>query len=1029
MLYPRKNDPALTEELFQNPGSEYRGTPFWAWNCQLQKDELLRQLEVMKKMGFGGAHMHVRTGMATPYLSDEHMDLISACVEKCRDEKLLAWLYDEDRWPSGAAGGIVTKEKKYRARYLLFTPIPYSNSPYHKEIYYSGAQAERSEKGRLLACYDIVLDETGALKSGSLIDPGADAMGTKWFAYLETPNESPWFNNQTYVNTLDCAAMARFIEVTYERYLETVGQDFGGVVPAIFTDEPQFTHKQALFFPEEKKDVILPWSDDLAETFRAAYGEDLMASLPELFWDLPEGQVSTVRYHYHDHICERFTQAFADQCGTWCENHGLMLTGHMMDEPTLRTQTGALGEAMRSYRSFQLPGIDMLCNSFEFTTAKQAQSASRQFGREGVLSELYGVTGWDFDFRGHKLQGDWQAALGVTVRVPHLSWVSMKGEAKRDYPASINYQSPWWEDYAYVEDHFARVNTAMTRGKAISRVGVIHPVESYWLHFGPNAQTSGIRNQMEENFKNLTEWLLNGSIDFDFISESLLPQQCESASNPLQVGEMAYDAILVPGCETLRSTTLERLEAFAAQGGQLIFLGGAPRYADAVPSDRGRKLWESAQRLDFSRNAILEALESVRMVDIVDSTGVRTDHLIHQLRKDGNDCWLFVSHSRLPYNPDVPEFRDVRISLAGEFAVTLYDTLTGEIRPMALETVNGKTIVQARLYDYDSLLLHYSPAGDAAEASEDIQAAATVLHVPHRVPYTLSEPNVYLLDKAEFALNDGAYHPQQELLRADNVLREMTNLPSRQAEVAQPWTVTDTSMPHTVKLKFRVDCASEVPHVVMALEDADMAKITLNGNPVSSRPDGWFTDKSIGTVPLGTLVPGENIIEVALPFGPRSNIEWCYLLGDFGVEVFGEYRQIVARKVSLGFDDITRQGLAHYSGNLTYHLRVTTTGGDLAVTVPHYAGAAVRVEVDGRQQYTVYPPYRAVFTELEAGEHRLDIVLLGNRQNAFGPVHLADAQRKWIGPDAWRTAGATWTESYRLKPIGLLSAPIVEEWK
>ena len=130
MLYPRKNDPQLTDDLFQNPGSEYRGTPFWAWNCRLEKDELLRQLEVMKKMGFGGAHMHVRTGMATPYLSDEHMDLISECVDKCRDEHMLAWLYDEDRWPSGAAGGIVTKEEKYRARYLMFTPIPYSNSPY-----------------------------------------------------------------------------------------------------------------------------------------------------------------------------------------------------------------------------------------------------------------------------------------------------------------------------------------------------------------------------------------------------------------------------------------------------------------------------------------------------------------------------------------------------------------------------------------------------------------------------------------------------------------------------------------------------------------------------------------------------------------------------------------------------------------------------------------------------------------------------------------------------------------------------------
>lgn len=77
-----------------------------------------------------------------------------------------------------------------------------------------------------------------------------------------------------------------------------------------------------------------------------------------------------------------------------------------------------------------------------------------------------------------------QMGLGVTVRVPHLSWVSMKGEAKRDYPASIGYQSPWWKDYAYVEDHFARVCTALTRGKPVVRVGVIHPIESYWLHWG-----------------------------------------------------------------------------------------------------------------------------------------------------------------------------------------------------------------------------------------------------------------------------------------------------------------------------------------------------------------------------------------------------------------------------------------------------------------------------------------------------------------------------------------------------------------
>jgi|GEM_PF-2284246 len=119
----------------------------------------------------------------------------------------------------------------------------------------------------------------------------------------------------------------------------------------------------------------------------------------------------------------------------------------MMEEPTLFSQTRALGDAMRSYRSFHLPGVDMLCDRREYTTVKQAQSAAHQFGCSGVLSELYGVTDWDYDFRGHKSPGDWQAALRVTVRVHHLSWVSMAGESKRDYPASIFYQSPWWQQY------------------------------------------------------------------------------------------------------------------------------------------------------------------------------------------------------------------------------------------------------------------------------------------------------------------------------------------------------------------------------------------------------------------------------------------------------------------------------------------------------------------------------------------------------------------------------------------------------
>ena len=51
-----------------------------------------------------------------------------------------------------------------------------------------------------------------------------------------------------------------------------------------------------------------------------------MARLPELIWEKPDGEVSRARYRYHDHIAERFASAFADTCGAWCRENGILLT-------------------------------------------------------------------------------------------------------------------------------------------------------------------------------------------------------------------------------------------------------------------------------------------------------------------------------------------------------------------------------------------------------------------------------------------------------------------------------------------------------------------------------------------------------------------------------------------------------------------------------------------------------------------------------------------------------------------------------
>ena len=121
MLYQKNRAKELDTALFKNPTSEYRGAPFWSWNCKLTKGLLEKEIIDLKDMGFGGFHMHVRAGLQTPYLSDEFMDFIKFCQQKAEKEDMLAYLYDEDRWPSGYAGGFVTKNPKYREKCLRFT--------------------------------------------------------------------------------------------------------------------------------------------------------------------------------------------------------------------------------------------------------------------------------------------------------------------------------------------------------------------------------------------------------------------------------------------------------------------------------------------------------------------------------------------------------------------------------------------------------------------------------------------------------------------------------------------------------------------------------------------------------------------------------------------------------------------------------------------------------------------------------------------------------------------------------------------
>jgi len=1031
MLYPKsKNE--FEDSLFQNPAPEYRCAPFWAWNRKLYWDEMERQIEVFKEMGMGGFHIHSRIGLDTPYLSDEFMDYVRKCNQKARELDMLTWLYDEDNWPSGFGGGFVTRNHDYRSRYLLFSPY------YHEDGYYERGIPRENRLGTdgfltLIAKYRVRI-KNGYLHSYKRITCDDDEnSGDAWYAYRIVSGDLSWFNNQAYVDTLNKEAVKKFLEVTHERYYEVLGEEFSKSVPAIFTDEPQFVLKQNLADPYSRQEVGIPFTDTFEESFKQRFGCSFLDSLPEIFWELENNRVSRIRYLYHEHIAELFAASFADTVGNWCREHNIMLTGHMMAEDTLESQTRSLGEAMRSYRSFDIPGVDILANRYEYGTVKQAQSAARQYGAPGVLSELYGVTNWDFDFRGHKLQGDWQAAMGVSVRVPHLSWMGMGGESKRDYPAPIDAHSPWYKKYHLIEDHFSRVNVCMTRGVPEVDIGVIHPVESCWLLWGPNSQTRRKRQRLQENFDNIINWLLFSGFDFDFISESAVPGLYKgSVDGCTEFGRMKYKVIIVPELITIRESTVRMLEGHIGSGGKVIFLGNLPKVVDGDDNRRFDRSRFSQYVIGNSKHDLIDALEPWRKIYIHNRDQSANENFICQLR-DEKDCkWLFFAPGKPVETMKLPEEKNLTISITGNYEVWHYDTVTGTKRKVQAYIKDRKTFFEQAAYEHDSFLyrLVKKETGDNGGVVERPCAVKKnyryVKYLNGPWEYRLSEKNVLLLDMARYQLDDGEIHEREEILRIDDIIRTKLGFPLRTDSFPQPWLTTgEASCPHTVRLYFDIESELDIDGAELAFEGSP-SEIKWNGRAVTEKSDGFFIDRCFSVMKLPRIKKGINSLILSIPFGIKTDLEWCYIAGNFGTCVKGDRSIVIRAPETLYCSDITRQGLCFFGGNITYIMNVDIPGGNMTIEVPQYRGSVVEVALNGvRKGDIIFSPYRLNLGHVPAGSHKIELTLYGNRFNMFGQLHNCNRLEKYYGPATWRTKGNSFAYEYQLREAGLLTAPLV----
>ena len=98
---------AQIKRLFANPPREYSSAPLWIWNDLMTEDQVTDTLRNLAAQKVKQAFVHPRPGLITPYLSADWFRMWKIALREAERLDMNLWIYDENSYPSGFAGGFV----------------------------------------------------------------------------------------------------------------------------------------------------------------------------------------------------------------------------------------------------------------------------------------------------------------------------------------------------------------------------------------------------------------------------------------------------------------------------------------------------------------------------------------------------------------------------------------------------------------------------------------------------------------------------------------------------------------------------------------------------------------------------------------------------------------------------------------------------------------------------------------------------------------------------------------------------------
>jgi hypothetical protein len=1004
--------------LFADPPMEYRSVPFWDWNGQISKEGIDFQLKEFKKAGIGGLFIHPRPGLITEYLSDEWFQLFDHAVRKGKELDMKIWIYDENSYPSGFAGGHVPAEMpdSYQHGIGLILNI--------QQV----LQVIPSDT------LEVVLKKTenGFQDITSSVAQENGQKGTYYVFRKGYPPKSPWYGGFTYVDLLYKGVTEKFIDITMTRGYEKNKSDFGKNVPGIFTDEPN------LEAPMRGTDMR--WTPDLWIAFEQRWGYDLRVNLPSLFKET--GNWKKVRHDYYQLLLELFVDRWAKPWNKYCDNNNLIWTGHYWEhgwpEPTHGFDEAAF------YIWHQMPGIDMLGNTLDTAglggqfgndrAVRELRSAANQAGWTRTLSETYGGGGWEMNFETQKRMVDWQGVLGVNFVNQHLSYYSINGVRKFDYPPSFSYHEPWWKHYKLMGDYIGRISMAMATGQQINKTLVLQPNSTAWMYFSRKDKHPAI-NSIRNGFKNFVYRLEQHHIEYDLGSEAVLSELGSIAGKALRVGKRDYTLVVIPAeMENLNQNTFELLKQFLANGGKVLSFNRNITHLDGNESPVINKLaasypsqWTYAEKLQDT-----SALKLLTDEEFIMDDQSKNGMLYHQRRiiDDGQILFFVNTHQSKKATAEV--------TVVGKY-VTLFNPVSGEIYTYPSKAKKGRLTFSFSLDPVGSNLFVISDKKPSEPKYNPPTGKETVIAGSGTVKVKRASENVLMINYLDLKT---AKSEQKDIYFMNALIGlfkengvEMGNPWQHKIQYKKDYLTLDTLFKEDsgFEVSYHFHVHSDVSAAVMkkieaVVEFPDLWKVYINGQEVSTIKDKYWIDKEFPVYAIGNyLQKGNNTLTLKAPrMHVLAEVMPVYILGDFLV------KPAPSKGFEICFGEINttgswrEAGLPFYSQEVGYTQSFTidkNKSSTYKVKLNTWRGSVAEVMVNGKTAGLIawQPDELDVTSWLKDGTNDITVKVTGSLKNTFG--FFFQKNNGWLfGPGAWNNAPehAPDANGYFLLDVGLM---------